>query len=87
MKLDKRKLPDDAFALPEKRKYIIADKLHARLALDEAKTHATPDEKDRVADEVSRRYPELTDEAEDLRESSKRERRECDCGPGDADKP
>jgi hypothetical protein len=70
MKLDRRTLPDDAFALPEQRKYIIADKLHARLALDEAKAHATPDEKKLIADEVSRRYPALAGEARNLRESS-----------------
>lgn len=54
----KRKaLPKTAFAIPEKRKYPIQDKAHARNALARVSQHGTPEEKRRVRAAVKRRYP------------------------------
>ena len=55
----RQKLPDSAFAIPEKRKYPIQDIAHARNALARVAQHGTPEEQARVRAAVYRRYPEL----------------------------
>lgn len=77
MKLDRRKLKRDEFAIPESRSYPIPDRLHARLALDDANRDADAKRRARVRRAVSEKFPELAvDAAHDhLREISDRRRR------------
>jgi hypothetical protein len=74
MKLDRRKLKQDEFAIPEKRAYPIPDRLHARLALDDANRDGNARTRARVRRAVSEKFPELAvDAAHDhLREASDR---------------
>lgn len=54
----KRKgLKKQSFAIPEKRKYPIHDRAHARNALSRVAQHGTPAEKKKVRAAVRRRYP------------------------------
>lgn len=57
---EKRKhLPKSVFAIPEKRKYPIHDRVHAINALARVSQFGTPAEKRRVRAAVYRRYPDL----------------------------
>ncbi len=56
---ERKKLPDSAFAIPEKRKYPIHDLAHARNALARVAQHGTPEEQARVRAAVYRKYPQL----------------------------
>jgi hypothetical protein len=91
MTLDRRKLPAADFALPDKRSYPIPDKLHAHLAIDEAKKWANASERKLIAKAIKKRYPELRPEADDLatskdapvpRPSAKRSTYRGDLTPG-----
>lgn len=55
----RRKLPDSAFAIPEKRAYPIQDKAHARNALARVSQFGSAEEKKRVRAAVHRRYPNI----------------------------
>ncbi|MBV8846421.1 MAG: hypothetical protein JO307_26750 [Bryobacterales bacterium] len=66
MNLDRRKLPDSDFALPNRRMYPIPDQLHAHLAIDEAKKWASVAERKKIAKAISKRYPDLKPEASGL---------------------
>jgi len=52
-------LPDEAFALPERREYPIQDKTHAVDSLARVGGSGSPDEQRRVAMAVHRKYPEM----------------------------
>ena len=56
---ERAKLPDSAFADPEKRAYPIHDEEHARAALARVKQHGTKDEQRKVARKVHERYPNI----------------------------
>ena len=56
---ERAKLPDSAFADPEKRAYPIQDEEHARAALARVKQHGTKDEQKKVARKVHERYPNI----------------------------
>jgi len=60
---ERRKLPNSAFAIPEKRAYPIPDEIHARDALREVKAHGTAAEQRRVRAAVARQYPNLEKKA------------------------
>ena len=55
----RKRLPDSAFAIPEKRKYPIHDIAHARNALARVAAFGTPEDKRRVKAAVYRMYPQL----------------------------
>jgi len=55
----RRRLPDSAFAIPERRAYPIHDIEHARNALARVAQHGTPEEKRRVRRAVKRRFPSI----------------------------
>ena len=55
----RNKLPDSAFAIPEKRAYPVEDKAHARNALARVRRFGTPKEKAEVCKVVSQRFPEI----------------------------
>lgn len=55
----RKRLPDNAFALEEERKYPIHDLPHARNALARVSAEGTPAEKKEVRREVYRKYPKL----------------------------
>ena len=55
----RRRLPDSAFAIPERRAYPIHDIEHARNALARVAQHGTPEEKRRVHRAVKRRFPSI----------------------------
>lgn len=55
----RKRLPDSAFAIPERRAYPIHDIEHARNALARVAQHGTPEEKRRVRAAVKRRYPSI----------------------------
>ena len=63
MKLDRRKLKASEFAIPEGRAYPIPDRLHARLALDEANRDPNGKARARVRRAVSEKFPELAVDA------------------------
>ena len=56
---ERAKLPDSAFADPEKRAYPIHDEEHAKAALARVKQNGTKDEQKKVAKKVHERYPKL----------------------------
>lgn len=56
---ERNRLPDSAFAIPEKRAYPIHDASHARNALARVAQHGTSMQKHRVRLAVYARYPEL----------------------------
>ena len=56
---ERAKLPDSAFADPEKRAYPIQDEEHAKAALARVKQNGTKDEQKKVAKKVHERYPKL----------------------------
>lgn len=72
MKLDRSKLKLSEFAIPERRAYPIPDRLHARLALDDANRDPNGRTRARVRRAVSEKFPELAvDAAHDhLRDST-----------------
>jgi hypothetical protein len=53
------KMKSKTFALPEKRKYPIPDKAHARNALARVAQHGTPAEKKAVRAKVTKKFPSL----------------------------
>ena len=53
----RKKLPSQAFAIPEKRAYPIHDRNHARDALAMVAKYGSPDEQKRVRSAVHARYP------------------------------
>lgn len=56
----KRKgLPAEAFAEPDKKKYPIEDKAHARNALSRVSQSGTPTEKAKVKRAVKKKYPSI----------------------------
>jgi hypothetical protein len=55
----RRKLPSQAFALPEKRAYPIHDRGHAMAALSDVDKYGTPEEQKRVRAAVHARYPSM----------------------------
>lgn len=57
--LARKRLPRSAFAIPEKRKFPIHDKAHARNALARVSQFGTPAEKRRVRAAVKKRYPDM----------------------------
>ena len=56
---ERAKLPDSAFADPEKRAYPIQDEEQARAALARVKQHGAKDEQKKVARKVHERYPNI----------------------------
>jgi hypothetical protein len=57
---EKRKsLPAKAFAEPDKKKYPIEDKAHARNALSRVAQSGTPAEKVKVKHAVKKKYPSI----------------------------
>ena len=56
---ERKKLSKKSFALPEKRKYPIPDKAHARNALARVAQHGSPAEQKKVKAAVRKRYPSL----------------------------
>src|SRR5271157_4297080 len=56
---ERAKLPNSAFADPEKRAYPIHDEAHAKTALARVKQHGTKDEQKKVAKKVHERYPQI----------------------------
>lgn len=56
---ERNRLPDSAFAIPERREYPIHDRRHAVNALARVAQHGTPEEKRRVRHAVFVRYPDL----------------------------
>jgi hypothetical protein len=56
----RNRLPDSAFALPEKRAYPIEDKGHAQAALGRATANATPEEQSRIRSAVKRKFADMT---------------------------
>lgn len=69
----RKKLPASAFAIPEKRKYPIYDRTHARNALARVSRFGSPAEKRRVRMAVKRRYPDM--EVSGLNPTRRRTRR------------
>jgi hypothetical protein len=55
----RKKLGKSAFALPEKRKYPIPDKAHARNALARVAQNGTKSEQRKVRAAVKRRFPSI----------------------------
>lgn len=55
----RRKLPSQAFAIPEKRAYPIHNRGHAMAALSDVATNGTPEEQKRVRAAVHARYPSM----------------------------
>lgn len=53
---ERKKLPDSAFAIPEKRAYPVMDKGHAQAAVGEVAAHSSPSEKTRVQAQVKQRF-------------------------------
>lgn len=53
----RKQISESNFAIPEKRKYPIHDKTHARNALAMVAKHGSPDEKQRVRSAVSKKFP------------------------------
>ena len=91
MNLDRRKLADADFALPNQRRYPIPDRLHARLAIGEARKWASAGERKQIAKAIKKRYPDMRTEADGLasvkdvplpRPSAKRQTYSGDTGPG-----
>jgi hypothetical protein len=56
---DRKALPGKSFAEPDKRKYPIEDKAHARDALSRVARYGTPAEKTKVKAAVDKKYPSL----------------------------
>jgi hypothetical protein len=56
---DRKKLSKKSFALPEKRKYPIPDKAHARNALARVAQNGTPAEQKKVKAAVKKRFPSI----------------------------
>jgi hypothetical protein len=56
---ERAKLPDSAFADPEKRAYPIHDEEHAKAALARVKQNGAKDEQKKVAKKVHERYPKI----------------------------
>lgn len=54
---ERKNLPRKDFAEPDKRKYPVEDKIHARNALARVSQHGTPQEKREVRAAVKKRYP------------------------------
>lgn len=57
----RKNLPKSEFAIPEKRKYPIPDKSHARNALARVSQFGTPEEKKRVRAAVHRKFKSLAE--------------------------
>lgn len=55
----RKQIKSSNFALPEKKKYPIHDKAHARNALSRVSQHGTPEEKRKVRAKVYKKYPSL----------------------------
>ena len=55
----RKQIKTGSFAIPEKRKYPIHDKSHARNALARVSQSGTPAEMARVRRAVHRRYPDM----------------------------
>ena len=60
-------LPDSAFALP-RRRYPIQDESHARNALARVSQHGTPEEKRKVRAAVQRKFPNIEQQRDMLKE-------------------
>ena len=56
---DRKALPDKSFAEPDKRKYPIEDKAHARDALSRVFRNGTAAEKTKVKAAVKKKYPSI----------------------------
>lgn len=56
---DRKKLSKRSFALPEKRKYPIPDKAHARNALARVAQHGTKAEQKKVKAAVQKKFPSI----------------------------
>lgn len=56
---ERKRLRETTFCIPEKRKYPIPDKSHARNALARVSAFGTPEEKRRVRVCVCKKYPDL----------------------------
>ncbi len=56
---DRKKLSKKSFALPDKRKYPIPDKDHARNALARVAQNGTPAEQKKVRAAVKKRFPSI----------------------------
>jgi len=55
----KKNLPDSAFALKSKRKYVITDRKHARDALSRASHNETKRTQLYIARKVHRKFPDI----------------------------
>jgi hypothetical protein len=55
----RKKLPAKSFAEPDKKKYPIEDKAHARNALSRVAQSGTPTEKAKVKRAVKKKYPSI----------------------------
>jgi hypothetical protein len=56
---DRKRLSKKSFALPDKRKYPIPDKAHARNALARGAQNGTPAEQKKVRAAVKKRFPSI----------------------------
>ncbi len=56
---ERKHLPEESFALPDKRAYPIPDKSHADNALARVSANGTPEEKARVRSAVKQRFGEV----------------------------
>lgn len=61
----RKQLPSSSFVFPDKRKYPIHDKAHARNALSRVSAHGTPEEKKKVRAAVHRKFPGIGEDDED----------------------
>ena len=58
----RQRLPDEAFAIPEKRQYPIPDIDHARNALARVSQFGSPQQQTKVREAVYAKYPQLSNE-------------------------
>lgn len=55
----RKRMKKSSFGLPGKRKYLIHDKAHARLALAMVSKHGSPAEKKQVRARVRKKFPSI----------------------------
>lgn len=55
----RKRMKASSFGLPSKRKYLIHDRAHARMALAMVSAHGSPAEKAQVRKRVKRKFPAI----------------------------
>lgn len=68
----RKRMPKEAFAIPKERKYPINDLAHARNALSRVAQSGTPEEQKRVARAVKKKFPQLAERSEFVKDTLKR---------------